>query len=164
MKPEGRIRADAPSGISDYPDLISDTTVILAKEKIVPDVVDKITDKAAFKVLFVATSSVHMAYSASGLINAVALIVTCQAGYRSVCIAASGHWVLRLLPLDHAAVGQVSVCIISPQHVLRAAAYALHADQLRYIRAAQQTSADSQCTANSALSNTHSLLAVQTLY
>lgn len=49
MKPEG-FRKDTPSGISDYPDLISDTTVVLAKERIVPDVVDQITDKAAFKV------------------------------------------------------------------------------------------------------------------
>lgn len=31
-------------------DLIGDTAVILAKERIVPDVIDNITDKAAFKV------------------------------------------------------------------------------------------------------------------
>jgi hypothetical protein len=32
------------------PDLIGDTAVILAKERIVPDVIDNISDKAAFKV------------------------------------------------------------------------------------------------------------------
>jgi protein FLOWERING LOCUS T len=51
MKVEG-FRKDAPSGISDYPDLISDTTVVLAKDRVVPDVVDQITDKAAFKICY----------------------------------------------------------------------------------------------------------------
>lgn len=51
MKSEG-FRADAPSAMSDYPDLIGDTAVILAKERIVPDVIENITDKAAFKVSF----------------------------------------------------------------------------------------------------------------
>ena len=49
MKPAG-FRTDTGSAISDYPDLISDTAVILAKDKIVPDVVDNVSDKAAFKV------------------------------------------------------------------------------------------------------------------
>eukprot|EP00775_Hariotina_reticulata_P005857 gene5857-6098_t len=51
VKNEG-FRADAPSAMSDYPDLIGDTAVILAKEKIVPDVVDNCTDAAAFKVMY----------------------------------------------------------------------------------------------------------------
>ncbi|WIA10772.1 hypothetical protein OEZ85_010941 [Tetradesmus obliquus] len=51
MKSEG-FRADTESAISDYPDLISDTTVILAREKVVPDVVDACSDKAAFKAVF----------------------------------------------------------------------------------------------------------------
>ncbi|WIA30807.1 hypothetical protein OEZ86_000865 [Tetradesmus obliquus] len=51
MKSEG-FRADTESAISDYPDLISDTTVILAREKVVPDVVDACSNKAAFKAVF----------------------------------------------------------------------------------------------------------------
>eukprot|EP00882_Tetradesmus_deserticola_P022630 GHRQ01024562.1.p2 GENE.GHRQ01024562.1~~GHRQ01024562.1.p2 ORF type:complete len:103 (-),score=40.86 GHRQ01024562.1:560-868(-) len=51
MKNEG-FREDTETAISDYPDLISDTTVILAKEKVVPDVVNACTDKAAFKATF----------------------------------------------------------------------------------------------------------------
>lgn len=50
MKGEGF--RDDPSAISDYPDLIGDSAVILAKERIVPNVIENISDKAAFKVSF----------------------------------------------------------------------------------------------------------------
>jgi hypothetical protein len=39
-----------PASFYPPPDLIGDTAVILAKERIVPDVIENITDKAAFKV------------------------------------------------------------------------------------------------------------------
>jgi hypothetical protein len=42
MKPEERVRADAPSAMSAYPELIADDTVAFAAAKLVPQVAEQV--------------------------------------------------------------------------------------------------------------------------
>lgn len=50
MKSEETIRADAPTAISDYPDLISDSTVVFAASKLVPEVAEQVGDRVSLEV------------------------------------------------------------------------------------------------------------------
>lgn len=51
-KQETKLQQDRSTAISDYPDDISDTTVTLSAEKIVPDVVDAVTDEVCMTIYY----------------------------------------------------------------------------------------------------------------
>lgn len=70
-----------PSPLPSPADLIGDTAVILSKERIVPDVIDNISDKAAFKVRAARPVNATAATASSSLQAVVACIV-CWGTYK----------------------------------------------------------------------------------
>lgn len=84
-----------PAPLPSPADLIGDTAVILAKERIVPDVIDNISDKAAFKVRAERVGTAAAAAAACRL-STRAFAGTCKRGHCAQLQAAAACILLAL--------------------------------------------------------------------